>query len=242
MSGLAPQGAKVALYREVMRHGLEIEMTTEQKFLSDVAEHQMTVIRDDGLHRHIRFKRPGTMCMHFDLITWPGYLCYTGDMGTYVFRRLDDMFEFFRTDRMGRRSGHALAINRSYWAEKIEAADRCDGVKKFSEERFNRAVLEHLISWLRDHRDDTTRDERRDLWDAVMFEVLGADGDSGGYRKQVAAHDFSHKVNDLVGEFYFRDFWERTVDDWTYRYVWCCYALAWGIQRYDDSKTTAQAA
>ena len=72
---------------------------TEQSFLKDVAEHQMTVLRDDGVNRHVQFRRPGTICMGFELITWPGYLCYTGDMGTYVFRRLEDMFEFFRTDR-----------------------------------------------------------------------------------------------------------------------------------------------
>lgn len=72
---------------------------TEETFLADVAAHQIHVLRDDGVHRHIRFKRPGTYCMQFDLITWPGYLCYTGDMGTYVFNRLEDMFEFFRTGR-----------------------------------------------------------------------------------------------------------------------------------------------
>lgn len=31
---------------------------TEQSFLKDVANHQMTVIRDDGVNRHTRFKRP----------------------------------------------------------------------------------------------------------------------------------------------------------------------------------------
>ena len=71
-------------------------MTFADQFTSDIAQHQMQVIRDDGVSRHLRFKRPNTMCMHFDLLTWPGYLCYTGDMGTYVFRRLEDMFPFFR--------------------------------------------------------------------------------------------------------------------------------------------------
>lgn len=71
----------------------------EQRFLNDVANHEMIIIRDDGVNRHVRFKRPNSSCMYFDLITWPGHLCYTGDMGSYVFRRLEDMFEFFRTDR-----------------------------------------------------------------------------------------------------------------------------------------------
>ena len=28
----------------------------------------------------------------FDIVTWPGYLCYSGDMGCFVFTRLPDMF------------------------------------------------------------------------------------------------------------------------------------------------------
>ena len=69
----------------------------KQIFLNDVKDHQMTIVRDDNIGRHLRFSKPGTSCMSFDLITWPGYLCCTGDMGTYVFKRLPDMFEFFRT-------------------------------------------------------------------------------------------------------------------------------------------------
>ncbi len=214
---------------------------TEESFMKDVANHEMRIIRDDGLYRHIRFKRVGTWCTHFDLITWPGYLCYTGDMGTYVFQRLDDMFEFFRMNRnhMRPKDGKTLAINLGYWAEKVEAKDRHGDLKEFSEEMFNRAVVGDLVAWLRSRRDQTTKEDRRELWCAVMNEVIGADGDSGGYRKQAAAHDFSHHVNDRVGDFYFQDFWDNNVEDYTHRFVWCCYALAWGIQKYDDAKAPA---
>ena len=98
----------------------------EAIFLRDVAEHEMIVVRDDGVHRHIRFKKPGTSCMHFDLITWPGYLCYTGDMGTYVFSRLTDMFEFFRTDReyMRLREGQTLRVPSSLAAVAASGAPK----------------------------------------------------------------------------------------------------------------------
>jgi hypothetical protein len=214
---------------------------TEERFLRDVAQHKMTVIKDDGVHRHLHFAKPGTSCMHFDLITWPGYLCYTGDMGTYVFTRLRDMFEFFRTDReYAKRRGKELAINPSYWGEKLEAVDKCDGFKQFSEEKFNAAIREYFVSWVRDHRGDTSKEERRELWEAIECEVLGADGDGGGYRKQCAAHDFYHEVNRAVGNFRFEDFWETNVEEYSHRFMWCCYALAWGIQQYDDAKDMAQ--
>lgn len=218
-------------------------MTREQAeadFLKDVSAHEMEVLRDDGVYRHIRFKKPGTGCMHFDLVTWPGYLAYSGDMGCYVFSRLNDMFEFFRTDREYlQRDGRQLCINLGYWSEKLQAVDgrrHAGSAKEFSEEKFNRAVIEDLVGWIRGNAYRTTKDERRELWDAVMSEVMGADGDSGGYRKQAAAHDFSHFVNNDVGNFYFQDFWEHDLTEYTFRFVWCCYALAWGILKYDEAR------
>lgn len=206
------------------------------RFLRDVKDHQLTVIHEDGVHRHLRFKRPGTMCMHFDLITWPGYLCYTGDMGTYVFTRVHDMLTFFRAEKPEEMFRY---IDRSYWAEKVEAQDKGDGIKKFSEKKFNRVVMEHLVSWIRENRDTTTKEERRDLWDAVVSEVIRADGDIGGYRKQIAANEFDHRVNDTVGSFWFRDFWESNTDEWTTRFNWCCLALRWAVSQYDAQKAGA---
>lgn len=208
-----------------MSHGV-----TEESFLKDVATHEMIVLRDEGLYRHVRFKRPDTMCMHFDLVTWPGYLAYSGDMGSYVFSRLADMFEFFRRPEHCR-----YQIDMRYWAEKVQASDKCDGIEEFSEELFERAVYGDLVEWIRENRGRTTKEERRELWDAVVSEVIGADSDSGGYRKQVAAHDFYHRVNDRM-RFDFSDFGEHSVTDYTQRFAWCCQALAWGIKQYDDAK------
>lgn len=74
-------------------------------------DHQLTVLRDDGLYRHLKFRSPENSFYWFDLITWPGYLTVTGDMGTYTFSRTEDMFTFFR-------NGY---INTHYWAEKLRA-------------------------------------------------------------------------------------------------------------------------
>lgn len=204
---------------------------TSQSFLQDVGQHQLHVLKDDGVYRHLRFKRPDSNAMSFELVTWPGHLSYSGDMGSYTFARLTDMFEFFRRDE-----AQGLSINPSYWAEKIEAADRQDGVEKFSERKFNRAIHEAVIGWMREHSQDTTREERRTLWETVSDEVLGLSDDSSGSRRQAAAHDFVHKVNEEVGSFYFRDFWETNVQEFTERFVWCCYALVWGISQYDQAK------
>ena len=202
---------------------------TEDKFLRDIAEHKMTVIRADGVNRHLRFQKPGSMCMHFDLITWPGYLCYTGDMGTYVFRRLNDMFEFFRTDRenMKLRDGRTLAINPSYWGEKLEAIDHCDGFREWRSEVFEARIREAFDEWLNENNasDETRAEATEQFEDEVIAEIEVGKGEA--YR---AACEF--EVN---GDTPFQDWWEVNTDEYTYRFMWCCFALAWGIQQYDLS-------
>lgn len=212
---------------------------TDDGFLQDAGSHVMTVIRDDGVHRHLRFRKapPAGSEYWFDLITWPGSLCIDGDMGTYVFRRLDDMFKFFRTDReYNEKRGRKLCINLSYWAEKLQANPN-NGVKEFDEECFNRVIRERLVNWMRDKRDRTTKEERRDLWDAVHNEVIYVDGDD---RKQIAAYDFAHPVRPGL-QFGFHDLWEFNFERYTFHFEWVCYAIAWGVKTYDESKTTATA-
>ena len=198
----------------------------DESFLKDVARHEVLVLRDNGVDRHIRFKRPGTICMHFDLITWPGHLCYTGDMGTFVFQRLDDMFQFFRRGDGERK----YAIDMRYWAEKCLAADRADGIKEFSKEAFQSDVKEYFEQ----ATEDWDEAKKRSVWREIEYDVLSR-VDDGLYAARQALHDF-----DAEG-FEFRD-WERDSMVFTHRFTWCCYALAWGIQQYDAIKTPAKVA
>jgi hypothetical protein len=200
----------------------DVNKPTQQRFLRDVAQHRIAVIRDDGIYRHLQFSRPGTYCMGFDIVTWPGYLCYCGDMGEFLFTRLPDMFEFFRT---ALRDDGDLHINPSYWGEKCVAADKHDGLRTYSAELFREAIATRL--------DEMDADD--ELRQAVEDEVLPAAHD-GETVAHIAARDFTHD-----GEFVFPDFWEANLTDYTYRFIWCCFALAWGIRQYDAMTTRAAA-
>jgi len=92
-------------------------------FVEDTKNHKLTIIKDDGVYRHLHCSS-GSSCYHFDIVTYPGHLCYSGDMGCFVFQRTKDMFEFFRSE-----SGR---INPDYWGGKLEAGK----AKEFSEECF----------------------------------------------------------------------------------------------------------
>jgi len=71
---------------------MENEQPKQDRFLNDIANHSMSIVRDDGVYRHLVFSNNGSSVFRFELITWPGYLAYTGDMGAFVFSRLNDMF------------------------------------------------------------------------------------------------------------------------------------------------------
>lgn len=146
---------------------------TEQRFLDDVKNHQINIVKDDGAHRFVRFKRADNSSYWFDLITWPGFLCISGDCGTYVFSRTEDMFKFFRMNDndFNKKKDRLLNINPGYWGEKLEAIGR-QGYMEF---------------------------------DGEVFEFV--------------------------------DFFDYgRAERFTWHYIWCLYAIVWGIMKYDEAK------
>lgn len=194
----------------------------KRKFLVDVADHQIYVLLDNGVYRHLRFRADSSVYW-FDLITWPGCLTINGDMGTYVFSRLEDMFQFFRTDRD---YGGSLYIRLSYWAEKVRADDVHSPVREYSPEVFRAAVMNRIQD------DENVTPEIRE---GIELEVLKK-ADDGQYAAMEAAVNFEHD------DFRLTDFWEVNITDYTWHFVWCCFAIAWGIEKYDAMKETENAA
>ena len=47
-------------------------------------------------------------------------------------------------------------------------------------------------------------------------------------------YEFSHRIEDRW--FMFDDFFDGSMTRFSFRFLWCCYALAWGINTYDKSK------
>jgi hypothetical protein len=124
----------------------DLESHVREIFTIDVAEHRMIVAHDQGLYRHLIFqRREHSWNGRFELITAPGSLTISGDHGSFTFRRLTDMFQFFRgpLDRPHR-------INVGYWAEKLPDSGR--SVQVYSEEIARQWINEHLRDTV-EHRD-----------------------------------------------------------------------------------------
>lgn len=190
---------------------------TRESFLVDVKTHEMEVALDQGAYRHLLFKRPNTITLSFTLTTTPGRLVYGGDMGCYVFERLPDMFQFFRR-------GKDREPNFDYWHEKLQAVDRVSGSETHSVHKFR----ENLESYI-DH--DTLSGAEvgrvREFIDEVCEQFENDSPELA--RRQV--FDF-----DLDGSQVFTDFWELNDKEFSLRYQWACYAIQWGINKYDQYK------
>jgi len=207
---------------------------TQKLFLRDVNSHNIKIVSDNDTHRHIIFKNPESSNYWFELITWPGTLCINGDCGTYVFSRIRDMFGFFKMEDndFNKRKDVMLNINPSYWGEKLQSVDRCSEFTEFDSDGFRERVREHYDSFI-ESNDDIDDEHKNELWAEIEDEVLfHSDNEHEAYR---AVQDFSHKIGDCTFEF--TDFLDGGgTETYTWRYMWCLYAIVWGIQQYDLTK------
>lgn len=184
------------------------------RFAHDTAEHAMTIRHDDDVHRHIAFYNPKhSWCMWFELTTVPGALIFDGDIGSYVFRRTNDMFRFFRGSAwQGRPNIH-------YWAEKLTSSR--DSVKEFSAAAFEQVVKEQFFECAR-YGGVPIGTGR-----ALREEVLRFSDEMDDREAHDAIERFEHKG------FSFSDTWEWDFRDYNPRFLWACEAIVWGIAQYD---------
>jgi len=201
---------------------------TQERFLDDVKDHQLEVVKDEDLYRHLKLRRKNKSYLYWiDIITWPGYLCISSDCGTYVFSRTKDMFCFFRMrdNDFNKLKDRRLNINPGYWSEKVRGSHN-EGIREYVHERF----LEEITKVYDENFKDRcgTEEKAEELWEKIDDQVLSCD--QNGYAAHSAAYNFEHEG------FEFTDFWETTITEYTFEYLWCCYAIVYAIEQYDLQK------
>ena len=187
-----------------------------EQFMKDIAGHSMEVLLDNGIYRHLDFSNNGSFNQRFQITTWPGYLCISGDMGCYVFSRVEDMFTFFR--------GEPGRINPPYWSEKLQSDSKYRTCMEYSPERFRETVQDYFNSWIEE--EEPTDPEKARLWKQIEDDVLTADNEYEAFNR---ASEF-HWQNEL----FFYDFFEHNLKDYTGQFIWCLYAIVDAIHQYDN--------
>lgn len=213
-------------------------------FNRDTKDHVLTILRDDGLYRHIRYAKPGCSFHHVEVITFPGYLAYVGDMGAFTFQRLPDMFRFFRSP-----TGDVRHINPGYWSEKLEAVDRSCNYREFDRDTAKEEVLAAVreqLDEIGEYADDCAP-EVLEKWKAdtlaeVTRDMTWAPSDEYGFREWVRDEldetEFegpprAWPTDGISMETWSVDLSERSLQRYTVQYLWCLYAIVKIIALYD---------
>lgn len=193
-----------------------------EDFLKNIKNHDLVILKDEGLYRHIKLSADNTTNQYFEIVTFPGYLIYVGDMGSYTFARQPDMFNFFRADP---KQKLVPSPNYSYWSEKCIAEDTRAGIRKFDIESFRGCVIEDTLEWF-------GVNAKEELSKEVLEEISPLLTPEDEWEAIAAIRDFR---SDLIR---FDAFYEHTLSRETVRYQWCCCAIQWAIRKYDEEKAS----
>jgi len=184
----------------------EIQEKAQKDFLrfTQASNTKIQVKLDKGIYRHLYVSGGLTW---FEIITSPGVLIYTGDMGTFVFRRNQDMFWFFRDPK-----AEDLYVNPEYWAEKVEAEDNCDGMREYKP----KAAYEEFLEYIKDEEDEGRQENLLEMLEEADLET------------QQNAYQLASEWNMDTCDY------PRLGEIFTGRYLWCLYAIVWTIRQYDN--------
>lgn len=185
-----------------------------KSFQTNSAGHELTVLHEQGLYRHIRMARPSSRAESWDIVTWPGHLATSGDIADgLTFSRDPDMIEFFAPEAIDHNyfSDGAPSIDFRYWAQKLQG-DQRQGILAYKHENFIRFVTETLTERL---EDGDTPDLTKEDVDRLISEVNDLARDEADARDWLDEHDDQ-----------FPDSWENSFKDYSVHFQMACYAIS----------------
>lgn len=193
---------------------------SKTRFNKNIKKHKMTILKDDGLYRHLHFADPQDSHYWFDIVTYPHNLIISGDRNTFHFSRIEDMFKFFIMD--DRDFNKKNVINPHYWSEKIKGGK--DHIEVYSEDAVKAYVKERFKNYTEDH--GIRGEEKKELWEKIQENILDYPDDQHNVYKNLYHFDGNNMFEDT--DFNFNEF--------SLSYIWCCYAIVWGITKYNKLK------
>lgn len=200
--------------------------TIGRMFAADTSGHQLTILLDQGDHKHLRAHAVDEDTGHprhlysVDLVTWPGRVAIAGDMDGFT----------FKADLPTLRAATQNGINWGYLAEKVDAGR--ENITGFSQEAFQREI--------RDQIDQATVDGTapRGLEAEVNEWFLNGDYAEQFHTEEAAlfaARDFEHDG------FHFSDLAEWDLTAYTSDFERAALGVQLVIRLYDRAKAAGKA-
>lgn len=117
-----------------------------ESFQRNTKDHVTTLIKEDGVYRHLRFgDKSGSRMWSMDAVTWPGNIATTGDIASgFTFSRIEDMLDFFYSSNRAQKDDGSPWIDMRYWAEKLVSHSQQQSILVYSSGEFMLRVKETL--------------------------------------------------------------------------------------------------
>lgn len=175
--------------------------------------HKIRQVMSMGVHRHFKcLNRSGSSNYMFRVVTFPGRLVITGDIGDLMLCREIDMLPW------AKRAVESI----DYFAEKVVAGK----VKQYCPEVVQEEINEVLAERVRRLEEDAGEDD---------VEVNPDDLES-----PLDLTDIDNPHTTLV-EMYYSGLWDGcdfpNTENWTSNFLWCREALRWFFREYDKRLT-----
>lgn len=199
---------------------------TLEKFLNDVKNNELTIRQNNGVYRHLEFKKPDNSNPYFNITTFPNHLVITAYINglsyALVLSKRYDMFDYFR-DYF--RDGN-LKVFPELWSEKIKSTSneaKIASCSEFNIDKVKKLAKDDLREYLKNQK--VSKADRDALNEKFESEILNAEDE---YEIVAAIRNF------YFNDFEFVDFWGRGYRKYRYEYIWLCYAIVWGIKKFDE--------
>jgi len=105
--------------------------------------------------------------------------------------------------------------------EKVDAQDR-DGIREFSLDRAKEIVKE-IVAEQSEYLDESKKSEVNEELELLLDEIDMDANDIGDVMR--VAGEFT---SDVIESDWFSDLWDHETEEYTYRFQWACFAIAWG--------------
>ncbi|MFF8387769.1 hypothetical protein ACF053_29585 [Streptomyces kanasensis] len=203
----------------------------QERFASEVEGATMTVVKDDGVHRHLYFKFPRASWDWCEVVTWPGMLTLRGGLGCWSFTRVTDMFDLLRPSPGTKR------IDPVYWAGTLVPGSGSE-VKEYDADRARTYVRQAVADAIEAHTHITA--EYAEDW--LFSDWCGADfGTEAALMRTLGRFEARVDADRPTSSFLSGATHEEfvfPVHDWDlYRYshwfLLSCVVLPWAVEQYD---------
>lgn len=207
---------------------------TRARFEVETKNHQMKVLRNDGVYRHLRFMDPKNSSYWFEVHTGPHFLLFRGDGDSYVFSNGDqDMFRSFRQNIYKDGSLHP---DPGYWTQKLSSSEQAE---KWDPDVFQEDLEQYITDMV--EQEIVPKEHEQRLRDEVEADLMYEELHSADLAiKALMEFDFYFEGADRYKsgskpDFEFDECWEWisrcTEYDWWY--LWALRAICWAVKNFD---------